>query len=41
MSDEWCAAHVGASEARCPKDQERVAHNDRERVANNEARRGN
>lgn len=25
MSDEWCAAHLDATAARCPKDQERVA----------------
>jgi hypothetical protein len=36
MSDEWCAAHLGASAARCPekKDaQRRVADNDRPRIA--------
>jgi hypothetical protein len=30
MSDDWCAAHVSASEARCPKDRSRVANNERE-----------
>ena len=28
MSDEWCAAHVNASAARCPEHHERVAAND-------------
>ena len=41
MSDDWCAAHLSASAARCPKDQERVVHNDRERVADNEIRQSN
>ena len=40
MSDEWCAAHLSASAARCPSDQERVvAQREQERVANNVARR--
>ena len=40
MSDEWCAAHLGASAARCPEkkdEQRRVADNDRQRVAANQA----
>lgn len=40
MSDDWCAAHVGASEARCPqpKDEERrVADNDTHRADSNDA----
>jgi len=41
MSDDWCAAHLNASAARCPKDQERVVHNDSERVADNETRQSN
>ena len=44
MSDDWCAAHLSASAARCPKDhkdQERIVHNDRERVADNETRQSN
>ena len=34
MSDEWCAAHLDASAARCPENEEarRVAANDREHV---------
>jgi hypothetical protein len=34
MSDEWCAAHLDASAARCPENEEarRVAANERERV---------
>jgi len=32
MSDDWCAKHLDASEARCPRgqeqDQQRVVHND-------------
>jgi hypothetical protein len=44
MSDEWCSAHMNASEARCPKDLKRVAHNDvapndNQRVASNHERR--
>jgi hypothetical protein len=35
MSDNWCAAHLNASAARCLPDQQRVADKDRERVANN------
>lgn len=38
MSDDWCAAHAEASAARCPKDQQRVAHNDKERNADKESR---
>jgi hypothetical protein len=38
MSDDWCAAHVGASESRCPKQQERVAETTRERFVNSEVR---
>ncbi len=37
MSDDWCAAHVNASPARCPEKQQerRVAVNEQERgVAN-------
>jgi hypothetical protein len=41
MSDDWCAAHSSASAARCPKDQERVVHNDEERVADNEVSQRN
>ena len=41
MSDEWCAAHVGASTARCPGNPQRVAANESanksERIANNAA----
>jgi hypothetical protein len=35
MSDEWCSAHLDASAARCPENEEarRVAANDREHVA--------
>jgi hypothetical protein len=40
MSDDWCSAHAGASEARCPKDPERAVHNDKQRVADNEVRSG-
>jgi hypothetical protein len=34
MSDDWCAAHLDASAARCPENEEarRVAANDREHV---------
>lgn len=34
MSDEWCTAHLDASAARCPENEEarRVAANDREHV---------
>ena len=35
MSDQWCAAHLGASAARCPEkkdEQRRVADNDRRRI---------
>lgn len=37
MSDEWCAAHLDASAARCPENEEArrvaaVAANERERV---------
>ena len=39
MSDEWCAAHMLASPARCPDHQERVAVKASERVADNELRR--
>ena len=39
MSDEWCAAHVTASEARCPKDLKRVAHNDGQPPVSSESRR--
>jgi len=39
MSDDWCATHLSASEARCPDHQESVAVNNRERVAHNEIRR--
>ena len=35
MSDNWCAAHLNASAARCPADQQRVADKELERVANN------
>ena len=37
MSDEWCAAHLNASAARCPQNEEarRVAANERERVTDN------
>jgi hypothetical protein len=38
MSDEWCAAHVSASAARCPGNPQQVADNQSERVANNAAR---
>ena len=38
MSDEWCATHLSASAARCPKDQERLAQGERQRVAHNVAR---
>jgi hypothetical protein len=38
MSDDWCAAHMGASESRCPKQQERVADTNRERVTDSEVR---
>ena len=41
MSDDWCAAHVSASAARCPRGQERVVHNNSERVADNETRQSN
>ena len=34
MSDEWCAKHLDASEAHCPKDHERVAANE---VAHNDS----
>ena len=39
MSDEWCSAHLDASAARCPENEEarRVAANDREHVAQSEA----
>jgi hypothetical protein len=39
MSDDWCAKHVDASEARCPGDQgqERVVHNDSEHAADKES----
>jgi hypothetical protein len=37
MSDEWCAAHMGASASRCPLDRQRVADNEGERVADNRA----
>jgi hypothetical protein len=33
MTNDWCAEHVSASEARCPKDRDRVVHNDSEPVA--------
>jgi hypothetical protein len=35
MSDEWCTAHVNASAARCPQNEEqrRVAANDTEHAA--------
>jgi hypothetical protein len=39
MSDDWCAAHLSASAARCPKDQERVVHKDQERVVHNDSER--
>ena len=39
MSDDWCAAHLDASAARCLPDQQRVAEQERERVANNVAQR--
>jgi hypothetical protein len=39
MSDNWCAAHLNASAARCLPDQQRVADKERERVANNVAQR--
>jgi len=29
MSDDWCATHLSASEARCPDHQESVAINSR------------
>jgi hypothetical protein len=35
MSDNWCAANLNASAARCLPDQQRVADNELERVANN------
>jgi hypothetical protein len=35
MSDNWCAAHLNASAARCLPDQQRVADKELERVANN------
>ena len=38
MSDEWCAKHLDASAARCPRDDERVAAND---VARPESTRQN
>jgi hypothetical protein len=38
MSDAWCAAHPGASLARCPKDdaERRVVVNDREHGTDSE-----
>jgi hypothetical protein len=36
MSDEWCAAHVNASAARCFQDQKHVADNERKAVADKE-----
>lgn len=39
MSDNWCAAHLNASAARCPSDQQRVADRELERVANNSNQR--
>jgi hypothetical protein len=33
MTDDWCATHLSASAARCPKNHERVANNDTEHVA--------
>lgn len=38
MSDQWCATHLSASAARCPKEPERVAHNETPRVAHNAPR---
>jgi len=35
MSDNWCAAHLNASAARCLPDKQRVADKELERVANN------
>jgi hypothetical protein len=35
MSDNWCAAHLNASAARCLPDPQRVADKELERVANN------
>jgi hypothetical protein len=35
MSDNWCAAHLNASAARCLPDQQRIADKELERVANN------
>jgi hypothetical protein len=39
MSDNWCAAHLNASAARCVQDQQRLADKEGERVANNVAQR--
>jgi len=38
MTDDWCAAHLDASAARCPKRQEDVVQKDAQRVAENETR---
>jgi hypothetical protein len=38
MSDDWCAAHIDASAARCPENEQarRVAANDREQITASE-----
>jgi hypothetical protein len=36
MSDDWCAAHLDASAARCPSHQKRVVQDDRQRAVNKE-----
>jgi len=41
MSDDWCAQHVDASAARCPKEQQRVVHNDTADGADKESASGN
>lgn len=38
MSDNWCAAHLEASAARCLPDQQRLAYKEQERVASNVAK---
>jgi len=43
MTDDWCAAHLDASLARCPPkkaEERRVAANDRERVTDTVAATG-
>lgn len=41
MSDEWCAKHLNASEARCPgAQQQRVVHNDRDHPTDKQGANG-